>query len=141
MGMTRADARTFVAATLAEALADAGLGTTDVSGALKEVIDSALLATGTSYDSLATAEVASADVIGYRAVLEYAGLKRCYDAILARVDIQLDGPQMSKSRSQAVRQMENRIRVAKDAATPYLSSGDFAVGTVTFDFLEPVEVA
>lgn len=140
MGMTRADARTYLAATLAEPLADAGLGTTDTAGALKEVIDSALLMIGTAYADLATAEITS-DILGYRAVLDYAGLKRCYDAILARVDIQLDGPQMSKNRSQAVRQMENRIKIARDAAGPYLSTGDFAVGTVTFDFLEPVEVA
>ena len=141
MGMTRADARSFLAATLAQALTDAGLANTDTAGALAEPIDSALLAIGTDYDDLATAEITSSDILGYRAVLEYAGLKRCYDAILARVDIQLDGPQMSKSRSQAVRQMENRIKIAQAAATPYMSSADFAVGTIIFDFLEPVEVA
>lgn len=140
MAMTRADSADYLAGTLAQLLTDAGLDDSDDPGGLKEIIDDALLMVGTAYDDLATATVASADVLGYRAVLRYAGLLRTYDAILNRVDIQASTPSVSKNRSQFVRQMENRIRLAKEAAEPFITdSGAWGSGTFTLgDWIEPV---
>lgn len=139
--MGRAESATYLASSLAELLSDAGLATTDTAGDLKEPIDDALLLTGTAYDDLATATVAGVDVVGYRKVLTYTGLRRVYDAVLNRVDIALDGPTMSKNRSQFVRQMENRIKRAYDEAEPFIAngaSGTWGSGTITLDYLEPV---
>lgn len=137
--MDRSAAADYLAGTLAQLLTDAGLDATDDPGALAEIIDDALLMVGTAYDDLATATVASSDALGFRKVLSYAGLLRLYDAILNRVDITLSTPSVSKSRSQFVRQMENRIRFARDAAEPFIAdSGQWGTGTISFDYLEPV---
>lgn len=141
MSMSRADATSYLAGTLAQLLSDAGLGSTDTAGALKEPIDDALLATGTDYADLASATVANADVVGFRLVLDYTGVLRCYRAIAHRVDVQLDGPQMSKTRSQAVRQLEKLVDDARKAAEPHMSaaSSDWGFGTIDLDFIEPIE--
>ena len=137
--MSRENAADYLAGTLTQLLTDAGLAATDDPGALKEIIDDALLMVGTAYDDLATASVANADVLGFRKVLSYAGLLRVYDAILNRVDFNISSPGISKSRSQFVRQMENRIRFAREAAEPFIAdSGQWGTGTISFDYLEPV---
>lgn len=139
MSMTRADSLAYLAGTLAQWLTDAGLASTDSAGALKEPIDDALLMTGTAYADLEDATVADADIYGYRKVLRYTGLLRIQDAIGSRVDLQLDGPQMSKSRSQAVRQIAGFVDDAKKAADPFIivATGTWESGTITLDFIEP----
>lgn len=138
MTMNRADSASYLAGTLAQWLTDAGLAATDSAGALKEVIDDALLMTGTAYADLATATVADADVFGYRKVLRYTGLLRIQDAIGSRVDLQLDGPQMSKSRSQAVRQIDKIVGDAEKQAAPFIvSTGQWSEGTISLDYQEP----
>lgn len=138
--MDRSSSADYLAGTLAQLLTDAGLDATDDPGGLKEIIDDALLMTGTAYDELATATVASADVLGYRAVLRFAGLLRIRDAIAHRVDITLDGPQMSKRRSQATTALDKMIEQAKAAADPFITdSGSWGTGTfVLGDWIEPV---
>lgn len=141
MSMSRADSASYLAGTLAQLLADAGLAATDTAGGLKEPIDDALLATGTDYADLASATVANTDVVGFRLVLDYTGILRCYRAIAHRVDIQLDGPQVAKSRSQAVRQLEKLVDDARKAADPHMSASnsDWGFGSIDLDFIEPVE--
>lgn len=142
MSITRTNAADYIAGMFAQQLTDAGLATTDTTGALKEPIDTALRLTGTSHADIATATVSDADAVGFFAVLDYTALLRIQRAILLRVDLQLDGPQMSKSRSQAVRQIERAVDDAKKAADPFIvESGEWGYGTITLDYLEPVEVA
>lgn len=138
MSMSRADALAYLVGTLAQWISDAGMLSTDAAGAWKEPIDDALLMTGTAYADLTTATVADADVFGYRKVLRYTGLLRIQDAIGSRVDLQLDGPQMSKSRSQAVEQLGKIIAKAKeDADAFFVSTGHWDSGTIALDFIEP----
>jgi hypothetical protein len=139
--MGRAESATYLASSLAELLSDAGLATTDTAGDLKEPIDDALLLTGTAYDDLATATVAGVDVIGYRKVLTYTALLRIRGAIAHRVDVALDGPTMSKRRSQAAQALDRLVAEAKAAAEPFIAngaSGTWGSGTITLDYLEPV---
>lgn len=134
--MTRAQSASYIAGTMAELLTDAGLGNEDVPGELGEVIDDALLMTGTAYDDLATAEVTD-DIGGYRKVLRLCGLMRVREAIAHRVDLSMDGPSMSKSRSQAVKALDKLVEDAKAAATPYIVSGEWGFGAIYFDYQEP----
>jgi len=141
MTMSRTDALTYLSGTLAQWISDAGLTAADSSGNLKEPIDDALLMTGTAYADLATATVADVDAMGFRKVLKYTGLLRIQDAIGARVDLTLDGPQMSKSRSQAVKSLAGIIEKAKaDADMFIVSTGNWDSGTIALDYIEPEEV-
>lgn len=138
MAITRENAADYLAGMFAEQLTDAGIGSTDVAGSLKEPIDAALRLTGTAQGDLATATVDDADAIGFFAVLDFTMLTRLQRAIIARVDIQLDGPQMSKARSQAVKNIAAAVESAKKAADPYMITGEWGIGTIALDYLEPV---
>ena len=141
MSFTRADALTYVTNSFAELISDVGLGLTDTAGAMKEVLDDALLLHGVDYDDLASPTIANADILGLRAILTYTLLNRCYNAALHRVDITLDGPNMSKRRSQMVAQLKDRVAAAKEAAEEFFSDdGSFSLTTMDLDFLEPPEV-
>lgn len=139
MSMSRSDALAYLSGTLAQWITDAGLTAADTTGNLKEPIDDALLMTGTAYADLATATVADDDALGYRKVLKYTGLLRIQDAIGARVDISLDGPQMSKSRSQAVKSLAEIVKAAKaDADVFIVSTGTWDSGSIALDYIEPL---
>lgn len=142
MAVTREDAADHAADWFAEQLTDAGIEPTDDPGGLKGAIDAALRLTGTAQGDLATATVDDSDATGFFAVLDYTTLLRLQRAILLRVDLQLDGPQMNKTRSQAVRQIEKAVDDARDAAKPFMtSSNEWGTGVIVGDWLEPVEVA
>lgn len=144
MGMNRQAALNFLGGVYAQQLTEAGLTATDDAANLGPAIDDALLTLGTSYDDLATAEVDAADVTGYRVLLRYFGLARIHDAVVNRVDMQLDGPQMSKNRSQYVRQLAARLDdLRKEAANYGLTTGPtWQVPTsINLDIFEPEEVA
>lgn len=139
--MTRAQALAFLAGIYAQQLTEAGLVATDTAANLGPAIDEALLALGTDYADLSseTATVASAKIPGYRVLLRYFGLVRILDAVLNRVDVTLDGPNMSKNRSQYVRQLQGRVDdLAKEAKNYGLVTGPTWQGasTITFDYLE-----
>lgn len=135
MGMTRSDATSYLSGILAQLLTDAGLGTTDTAGALKEVIDDALLMTGVAYDDLATATVASADVLGFRLVLTYAALLRIDGARGDRASSFSEG---GVSASWNRDSWNKRLEAAKAAALPYLSeSGGWVMTAIGFDVFEP----
>lgn len=140
MGMSRSDAATYVASSFSQLLTDAGMGNDDEAGELKEVIDDALLMTGAGYDDLATATVASGDILGFRAVLKYTALLRIADARGDRASsISLDGPNQSKSWNRDA--FQKRIDAAKVAADPYIVSGQWGAGTfVMGDWIEPYPV-
>lgn len=136
MPMTRAAAATYVAGSFSQLLTDAGMGNADEAGELAEVIDDALLMTGVAYGDLATATVADADVLGFRKVLAYAALLRIADARADRASsVSLDGPSMSKTWNRD--SFQKRIDAAKEAAAPYVVSGEWGSGTIAFDYLEP----
>lgn len=141
MSMSRADAASYLAASLAELLTDAGLDNLDESGDLAEPIDDALLLTGTAYGDLATATVADADALGFRKVLRWTALARIREAVAHRVDVTLDGPNMSKRRSQIVGHLDRLTADAKAAADPYVTvtadGGAWSLATISTDWIEP----
>jgi hypothetical protein len=135
MGMTRADAITYLAGKLGVLLADAGIAPN--AAGLGSVVDDALLLTGVAYADLATATVADADVIGFRAVLIYQALQAALDAVVNRVSYSksLGTPSVSKSesRNQIVDNLTKRLALAKAAADPYVvevGDGGFSTGAV-----------
>ena len=137
MALTRSDMAAYLAGSLAELLTDAGLGTDDSPGELKEPIDRALLMTGTAYADLATATVSDADALGFLAVLEYAALLRI-DA--ARGDRATSLSAGGTSVSWARDAWGKRLEAARVAASPYLvGSGQWASGSLVLgDWIEPV---
>lgn len=140
MTMTRADLASYLANVHGALLAEAGVAATDTAGALKEPVDDALLALGTDYADLATATIASADIVGARKLGNLAVLERVYRAVLNRVDIEIDGPETRKRRSQMVGNLKTALDAAKAEAAPYLAVGSsWAGGSLSLDFLEPVE--
>lgn len=139
MAFGRSDAAAYLAGSLAELLTDAGLGTSDEPGELKEVIDRALLMTGTAYADLAAATVADADVLGFLAVLDYAALLRIDAARGDRASsISIDGPNTSKSWNRSA--WADRLKQAKADAAPFLvGSGQWGSGSLVLgDWIEPV---
>lgn len=141
MALTRSDATAYLAGTLAELLAESGVGTTDVTGALKEPIDAALRAVGVSQTDLPTATVADASAAGFLAALDYHGLLRIQRALARRVDLNLDGPSMSKRYSQAVEAVKGMVADAKAEMIAHGVGvgGSWTVGTVTLGIYETDE--
>lgn len=139
MALDRTAAAEYLAGKLGVLFTDAGIPLTDSVGGLREPIDEALLMTGSDYATLTTATVTDANALGFFRVLRYTGLKQVYDAVKNRVDIQLDGPQMSKNRSQFVRQLENSVEKARKEAEPFIVDGvtGFSRGVITLDTIEP----
>ncbi|MGI8475525.1 MAG: hypothetical protein ACR2OO_04030 [Thermomicrobiales bacterium] len=123
MGRSRADARDYLAGTLTQLLADAGLPAVDAPGGLAEPIDEALLLTGTAYAGLATAVVADAAVIGFRRVLDYTGTKRIYTAVAHLVDITLGDPNVTKKRQQFVTNMKELVAETQVKAEQFIVVG------------------
>lgn len=137
MSMSRSDAATYVASSFSQLLTDAGMGSDDETGELKEVIDDALLMTGVAYGDLATATVANGDILGFRAVLKYAALLRIADARGDRAsNISEGGTSVAWNRSD----FQKRIDAAQAAAGPYVVSGQWGSGAITFDYLEPLVI-
>lgn len=142
--MTRANATAFVAGVYAQQLTEAGLTAADDAANLGPVIDEALLTLGTSYDDLATAEVASADVRGYRSLLRYFGLNRIYAAVMHRVNISGGNPSASKSAGDYPKELRAAlVELAKDAANYGLVVGPTwqAPTSIGLDIYEPNWVA
>ena len=138
MAFDRAAAAAYLAGSLAELLADAGLGTDDDPGELAEVIDDALLMTGVAYDDLASATVASADVLGFRRVLTYAALLRIDAARGDRASqISAGGTTVAWTR---VSSWQARLDAAEKAARPFMvGTGQWASGSLVLgDWIEPV---
>ena len=129
--MTRDDAITYVADRLGTLLTDAGIALN--RDGLASIVDDALLLTGTAYADLETATVADVAVVGFRVVLNFVAIRAAYDAVINRVDVRLGTPSVEKTRSQMVRQLEQRYRFALDEVQPYLvevGSGPFSTGAV-----------
>jgi hypothetical protein len=123
MPMTRTDAASFLAGQLGSLLADAGIGTEDMTGELKEPIDEALLMTGAAFGDLPTASVADADALGFTRVLYWAGLKRLLNEHALRVDISQGDPGVSKRESQSAAALEKRLAQAWAEAAPFVVVG------------------
>jgi hypothetical protein len=144
MGMTRTDALQLLGGIYAQQLTESGLTATDDAANLGPVIDDALLTLGTSYDDLATAEVAAADVRGYRVLLEYFGLHRILNAVQHRVNISGGNPSASKSAGDYPERLAKRLdALRKEAANYGLSDGPTwqAPTSMNFDIFEPPLVA
>lgn len=141
--MTRANALSFLAGIYAQQLTEAGLSAIDDAASLGPVIDEALLTLGTSYDDLATATVASADVRGYRVLLRYFGLSRIYVSVLHRVNISGGNPSASKSAGDYPKELRAALDVlAKEAANYGLVIGSSwqAPTSIGLDIYEPTWV-
>lgn len=121
MATTRVQADTYLDAILSGPYTLAGLSTWDVA------IDTALLAVGetTSTDPYTGSDLA------YRLVLRWAGLDLVYHRVLDRVNLSLDGPQTSKSYSDAVKNLKEALDAARAAASPYLTDDAVQSGYAT----------
>jgi hypothetical protein len=141
--MTRVDAAAYLAGQFSQLLTEAGIGDDDESGELREPIDDAMLAMGVAFSDLTDDTYELSNPFGFRAVLRLKALERIYDAVANRVDISLDGPTMSKARSQFLKHLKDRIDAARIAATPYMTAEVetfWSTGHITLGSLEPEEV-
>jgi len=133
MSMTRVNAFTYLTVQLRGLLDEVGTGIAAPNQAIDLVIDDALLMIGVAASGLATAVVADSQVFGYRRVLRYAGLLFVYDQALNRVDIQIADPDVRKSRSQFVAQLEKAIAAAKSEAEPFIvATAEITAGAIAF---------
>lgn len=132
MSMSRAQLMTYLWGKLGDQFTEAGMTNDDTSGNLKEPLDETFVALGFSFTDAATAEVVTGDEPKAMTLARYFGLLAVYDAVMNRVDSQISvgAPSVSKSenRSQFVRQLENALFRAREAAEPFLPTG----GTVAF---------
>lgn len=140
MSVSRQAALSFLGGIYAQQIAEAGLVVVDDAANFGPAIDEALLTLGTAYDDLATAEVESSDVVGYRALLRYFGLSRILDAVLERVNVRLGDPNVSKDRRQYVENLQKRLEtLAAQAANYGLTSGPTwqSPTSINLDIYEP----
>lgn len=139
MSMTRADAATHINDVYAELLAQSGLGTEDDVGQLKSAIDRAMLSMSVAYADLQTATVS--DEYGFQRVLEWTALVRIRNAFGLLADKSHGGPaSLSKRYGDAIRDLNERIAMAKTAAEPFITvttSDVYAMTSINYDYLEP----
>ncbi len=131
--MDRSAAYTYLTRQFKTLFSDAGIDYNDPQ-ALDQLVDDALLMTGVPAGDLATAIVPDADVLGFRDVLRYTALRSAYDAVVNRVDVQMSDPNVTKNRSQFVKQLEEAVKRALAAATPYMveATPGFTTGAIVF---------
>lgn len=138
--MTRSEALAYLQARFNRLATEAGMGTADDSSGYGPVLDGALRLLGFSTAQLATANVASADEAKYLSALQYEALRHVQRQVVMRVDISLDGPQVSKSRSQFVRNLAAMLAEARTECASYGlidTQPAITIGRMTLDFLEP----
>ena len=137
--MNRTDAIAYIESQYSAILTATGFDMGDLETALANVLDDSLLALGTPYASLATATIPDDDVIGFRSVLRMFTLKAAYDAALAKVDVSISDPSVSKQYSQLASNLKTALDRAVDEAGAYVtvSSTGFTTGAIVFgeDFL------
>ena len=122
MSMTRGEMQDALWGDLQWGFTEVGITNTDDSGNLKEPLDRALLALGTSYSDLATGEAADGDEYTALAILHYTGLQTIYNAALAKVDVTIDAPNTSVKWSQFVANIAAALMEAKAEATPLMTT-------------------
>lgn len=139
MAVTRSSLAAYLSGTYGTLLADAGIEASDGTGGLKEPIDDTLLAVGVAWADIGDGTVPDADARAALALARYFTLDRIYTAIVNRVDITVDGPQMSKRRSQMVQQVEKSLSEARKIAEGHglNVAASWHAGTIGFGFVEP----
>lgn len=114
----------------------------DVAGVAAGDWDAAIDAAFVALGETPTNTAPAASAYAYRTVLDYTALRFLYRRVLSQVDMSLDGPQMSKSRSQAVKQVKEAMDAARLDALPLMASVDtttWSVGSIGVGLLEPEE--
>jgi len=138
--MTRANAASYLAGTIPELLTEAVLGNTDVTGALKEPIDMALMSTGVAYTGLAAATVTDSDVYGFLLALELQALQRVRAVfVVTAYDPDVSGA-VKIAYTKRIAAIDFRLAELRVLAAPYIvdQGSCWGTGTITFDYLEPV---
>lgn len=138
--MTRAQLAADLWGMLQRQFVEAGITNDDSTGQLKEPVDSTLLALGIDYSDLAAAEVANTDVSKARILARYYGLSTIYDAVLDRVDEQVDAPSVNLRRSQMVTQVKAALDNAESAAKPFIpvfNEGSWGFASLSIGYIEP----
>jgi hypothetical protein len=125
MSLTRAALVTAVAGELSQVLTLAGLGNTDVSGALKEPLDKVFRALGTAEASLASGAAADGAEQQAVAYAVYFALARATEALASKMDVSA-GSASAKLRQQFenVRdRMKEALAIAQSYGLPVYTDG------------------
>jgi hypothetical protein len=127
--MNRSQATTWLQREIGPLLTEVGIE----PAVLDHAVDDALLLSGVAYGDLGSATVADADTFGFQVILRYTGLRWVYSRSLAKVDVSVSDPNVSKSRSQFVAHLKDALADARDAAAEYIAEGGaFSVGAIVF---------
>jgi hypothetical protein len=147
MGYTRVSATTHLANELAKLAAETGQVLTDSAAGFGPAIDRALRTLGVAEASLATTTVDDDDVPAYLALCEYHALARIWRALATRADV--SARNVMGPRAQVFQHVKDLMEMAANecAALGYpvgslgasASGGSWNVGSLTLDFIEPVD--
>lgn len=143
MTMGRAQLSAELWGRLQRQFAEAGIDNTDTTGNLKEPVDSALMALGTSYSDLPSGTVADTDITQAIAWAVYFGYVAVLHAVAhtgTAISKSVGAPSVSKSENRAdyIKSLE-RLRDAAYASASALAPGDaWAFGDMNLGILSPV---
>lgn len=138
---TRVWAAGQVALRLTAPLAAVQMGSTDVTGELKEPIDDALRMLGYAESALASAEPDDAESLGFMYLVTYATLKAIWRKLATRFDISSQGDSLKLS--QITGNVERMLKAAEAdvirfyGAVPSGGSDDGGVVTLDLNYLSP----
>jgi hypothetical protein len=142
--LNRATLATLLGTRAGRNLTAVGLTTTDTTGNLKEPLDDTFRALGTPYSDLASATVDDSNINQFLAVGAVYVLRRALDEASGLADVSASTLGASKSQSQIVKNLRDRLAEAEAAAAQYGVADlmpAMGSGVYTIDALEPEEVA
>jgi hypothetical protein len=139
--VNRAAATTYLTEEYRELATDAKFTTQQTTDAYNMAIDMSLRYLGIAETDLATADVVQSSILKYIALLDYFALERFSKLQTVKFDVTLPGP-VQAMRSQAFKAIGVLLQRAENklASLGIIiggSGGDFQVGRMTLDFLEP----
>lgn len=142
MSLSRTDLLTYLQNSFDVLATETGVATTDTAAGFGSAIDYALRRTGTLHADLATGTIPDDEEDAGYLFASYAALQRYLRALAIQVDITVDGPDISKKRSQTFAHVKILLDTIKDDLA-LLGYGEaaFEMGRINLDFLEPEEVA
>lgn len=142
MAFNRTQAATEIAARMRGWVGLARMLPSDTPTHLGGVLDQVFRQLGVQEADLATAIISDANMPAYIALSTYFTLIAVKDAVGPLVDIQATATGVSKNRSQAMPQLDQRIAEAFTNASPYFTvSFNWGTGYINVDIIEPVDPA
>lgn len=138
--LSRSQAATEIAGRLRGWLGLARMLGTDTPSQLGGVLDQVFRQLGVLEDDIATATITSATMPAYLALSTYFALIAVKDAVGPLVDLQASATGVTKARSQAMPQLDQRIAEAFTNASPYFTvSFNWGTGYINLDITEPID--